>query len=41
MEFYKLKKASAEDCASITNLTTANITLTEQVDLYTNLPSTK
>ena len=34
-------QAIAEDCAAVTNLTTANNTLTEQVLMYANRLSTK
>ena len=39
--FANLAQATADNCASVTNLTTANRTLTEQVELYTNRLSTK
>ena len=41
MAFANLEQATAEDCAAVTNLTTANSTLTEQVALYANRLSTK
>ena len=41
MVFANLAQAIAENHAAITNLTTANITLTEQVVLYANRLSTK
>ena len=39
--FANLSQAIAEDCAAVTNLTTANNTLTEQVLMYANRLSTK
>ena len=41
MVFANLAKATAEDRADVTNLTTPNRTLTEQVALYANRLSTK
>ena len=41
MAFSNLAQAMAEDCASVTNLITANRTLTEQVAMYLNRISTK
>ena len=41
MAFANLEQATAKDRAAIINLTTANITLTEQVALYDNRLSTK
>ena len=41
MAFANLEQATAEDLPTVTNLMTANITLTEQVGLYTNCFSTK
>ena len=34
--FSILAQATAEDCSTVANLTTANSNLTEQVDLYLN-----
>ena len=39
--FDNVAQVTAEDCADVTNLTTANSALTEQVVLYTNRLSTK
>ena len=39
--FENMAQAMAEDCAAVTNLTTVNITLTEQVALYANRLYTK
>ena len=41
VSFSNLAQATAEDRAAVTNLVTANITLTEQVVLYSNRLSTK
>ena len=41
MAFSNLAQAKAEDIFSVTNLTTANSTLTKQVPMYTNRLSTK
>ena len=40
-EFSNLAQATSEDRAAVTNLTTVNSTLTEQVAMYTNNLSTK
>ena len=40
MEFSIMEQATAEDCATFTNLTTENSTLTEKVAQYTNCLST-
>ena len=34
MAFTNLAQATAEDCSTVTNLTTENSTLTKQVELY-------
>ena len=39
--FANLAQTTVEDHTAVTNMTTANITLTKQVDLYANLLSTK
>ena len=39
--FDNLVQATAEDFAAVTNVATANLTLSEQVDLYNNHLSTK
>ena len=39
--FANMAQATAEDCAAVTNLTTANNTLTEKVALYAKHLSTK
>ena len=39
--FANLEQATAEDSFAVTNLTTANITLTEQVEMYANCLYTK
>ena len=41
MEFSNLAQAKAEDSAAVTNLTTANSTLTEQGTMYANRLSSK
>ena len=41
MAFTNLAQATSEDRAAVTNLTTENSTLTEQVALYDNRLSTK
>ena len=41
MTFANLEQATAEYCSAVTNLNTANSTLTEQVALYTNRLSAK
>ena len=41
MEFSNMEQATVEDCSSVTNLKTANITSTGQVVLYSNRLSTK
>ena len=41
VEFYNLAQATLEDHAAVTNLTTANSTLTEQVVMYANHLSAK
>ena len=41
MAFANLAQATVEDCAAVTNLTTANSTLNEQVVLHTKSLSTK
>ena len=39
--FTNLAQATAEDCSTVTNLTTENSTLTKQVELYANRLSTE
>ena len=41
MAFANLAQATAKDRAAVTNLTTANSTVTEQVALFANRLSTK
>ena len=41
MTFFYLVQATAEDCSIVTNLTTSNSKLIEQVVLYGNRLSTK
>ena len=41
LAFENLEQATAEDHAAVTNLTMANITLTEQVAMYSNRLSNK
>ena len=41
MKFAILTQARAEDCAAVTNLMTANSTLSDKVALYANFLSTK
>ena len=41
IEFSNLAQATAEDCATVINLTMANSTLNEQVEMYANRLSTK
>ena len=41
MALANLAQATAEDCATVINLTMANSTLNEQVEIYANRLSTK